>query len=122
MNIPKPIYANGQTATLLGNIKHPAHVKNLTASVGFAWITFVSTINPGIIIHTAAIKHVDSAEKQPLEMVKTNIIGSKNVIDTSGAGDGYNSTYISNFLLTANPLQSLQKASKVGAKKLARIG
>ncbi len=43
----------------------------------------VRKINPGIIIHTAAIKHVDSAEKQPLEMVKTNIIGSKNVIDTS---------------------------------------
>ena len=46
----------------------------------------------------------------------------KNVIDTSGAGDGYNSTYISNFLLTSNPLQSLQKASKVGAKIVMKKG
>ncbi len=43
----------------------------------------VRKINPGIIIHTAALKHVDSAEKQPLEMVKTNILGSKNIVDTS---------------------------------------
>ena len=38
---------------------------------------------PDIIIHSAAMKHVDSAEKQPMEMVKSNIIGSKNIIDVS---------------------------------------
>lgn len=43
----------------------------------------VRKINPQIIVHTAALKHVDSAEKQPIEMVKTNIVGSKNIIDIS---------------------------------------
>lgn len=39
--------------------------------------------NPDIIIHSAALKHVDTAEKQPIEMVKSNIIGSKNIIEVS---------------------------------------
>ena len=32
-------------------------------------------------IHTAAIKRIEVAEKQPMEAVKTNVIGSMNVID-----------------------------------------
>ena len=38
---------------------------------------------PDIVIHSAALKHVDTAEKQPIEMVKSNIIGSKNIIEVS---------------------------------------
>lgn len=38
-------------------------------------------IQPDIIIHAAALKHVDTAEKQPIEMVKSNIIGSTNIIE-----------------------------------------
>ena len=34
---------------------------------------------PQIVIHAAALKHVDTAEKQPIEMVKSNIIGTKNI-------------------------------------------
>ena len=44
---------------------------------------YVKKISPDIIIHAAAIKHVDSAEKHPYQMVKSNIIGSKNIIDVS---------------------------------------
>ena len=40
-------------------------------------------VKPDIIIHSAALKHVDSAEKQPIEMVNTNIVGSKNIIEVS---------------------------------------
>tara|TARA_B100000965_G_scaffold406187_1_gene443809 strand:+ start:1830 stop:2777 length:948 start_codon:yes stop_codon:yes gene_type:complete len=43
----------------------------------------IAKIKPQIIIHAAALKHVDTAEKQPIEMVKSNIIGSKNVIEAS---------------------------------------
>lgn len=43
----------------------------------------VYKVRPEIIIHSAALKHVDTAEKQPIELVKSNIIGSKNIIDTS---------------------------------------
>lgn len=34
-----------------------------------------------IIFHTAALKHVPSCEYNPFEAVKTNIIGSQNIID-----------------------------------------
>ncbi len=43
----------------------------------------IRLVKPDIIIHAAALKHVDSAEKQPIEMVKSNIVGSKNIIEIS---------------------------------------
>lgn len=36
-----------------------------------------------VIFHTAALKHVPSCEYNPFEAVKTNIIGSQNVIDAA---------------------------------------
>lgn len=36
-----------------------------------------------IVIHAAAVKHVDIAEYNPLEAIKTNIDGARNVIDAS---------------------------------------
>lgn len=40
----------------------------------------VGKIKPDIIIHTAALKHIDIAEKNPTEAVINNIIGSYNVV------------------------------------------
>lgn len=39
--------------------------------------------NVDIVIHTAALKHVPIAEYNPVEFVKTNILGSQNVIDAA---------------------------------------
>lgn len=36
-----------------------------------------------VIIHSAAIKQVDSAEYNPIEYVKTNVIGAQNIIECS---------------------------------------
>ncbi len=36
-----------------------------------------------IVIHAAAMKHVPAAETNPMECVKTNILGSQNVIDVA---------------------------------------
>ena len=33
------------------------------------------------IVHAAALKQVDTAEYNPLEFVKTNILGSQNIVD-----------------------------------------
>jgi len=41
------------------------------------------TKNVDILIHSAAIKHVPMAELNPFECVKTNILGSQNVIDAA---------------------------------------
>ena len=57
---------------ILGSVEDKFNLENV-----------IIKIKPDIIIHTAALKHVDSAEKQPLELVKSNIIGSKNIIDLS---------------------------------------
>ena len=40
-----------------------------------------------IIIHAAALKQVDSAEYNPTEYVKTNVIGSQNIIECSIQND-----------------------------------
>lgn len=39
--------------------------------------------NVDFVIHTAALKQVDTGEYNPMEFIKTNIIGSQNVIDAS---------------------------------------
>ncbi len=47
----------------------------------------VAKIKPDIIIHAAALKHVDTAEKQPSQAVLTNIIGTYNLIQASIKSD-----------------------------------
>lgn len=36
-----------------------------------------------IIVHAAALKHIDVGEYNPFEFIKTNIVGSQNVVDVS---------------------------------------
>ena len=43
--------------------------------------------NVDIVIHAAALKQVDTAEYNPNEFIKTNIIGAQNVIDASIQND-----------------------------------
>lgn len=43
----------------------------------------IEKVKPDIIIHAAALKHVDTAEKQPSQAVLTNIIGSYNVVQSA---------------------------------------
>jgi len=40
-------------------------------------------INPDIIIHAAALKHVDTAEKQPIKAITSNIMGSYNIMEAA---------------------------------------
>jgi FlaA1/EpsC-like NDP-sugar epimerase len=39
--------------------------------------------NIDVVIHTAAMKHVDVSEYNPFEAVKTNVVGLQNVVDTA---------------------------------------
>ena len=34
------------------------------------------------VIHAAALKHVNLGEYNPMEVVKTNIVGAQNIVDT----------------------------------------
>jgi len=47
----------------------------------------VARTSPDIILHAAAIKHVDTAERQPQQTININIVGSANVIKSSIAAD-----------------------------------
>lgn len=41
------------------------------------------TKNIDLIIHAAALKHVPPSEKEPMEFIKTNILGTKNICDSA---------------------------------------
>lgn len=43
----------------------------------------MATQDIDIIIHAAAIKHIDKAEYNPFEAIKTNVLGSQNVIEAA---------------------------------------
>jgi len=40
-------------------------------------------VKPDIVIHAAAVKHINLAEKQPIQTCKVNIVGSLNIIEAS---------------------------------------
>mgnify|MGYP001200409736 FL=1 len=43
----------------------------------------IRIVRPKILIHAAALKHVDTAEKQPSLAIKSNMIGSLNIIESA---------------------------------------
>jgi 2-dehydro-3-deoxygluconokinase len=53
-------------------------------------------------------------------MIKNKLL--KKVVDTSGAGDGYNAAYLSNFLKNYDPQKALGCASRIGAKIVMKKG
>ncbi len=59
-----------QVEIILGSVEDRNNLENI-----------ILKVKPHIIIHAAALKHVDTAEKQPIEMVKSNILGTKNIIE-----------------------------------------
>jgi|TARA_B100000029_G_scaffold516196_1_gene627575 UDP-N-acetylglucosamine 4,6-dehydratase len=40
-------------------------------------------VKPDIVVHAAAVKHINLAEKQPIQTCKVNIVGSLNIIEAS---------------------------------------
>ena len=42
----------------------------------------IANLNIDIVIHAAALKHVDTAEKQPSQAIKINLFGTLNVLET----------------------------------------
>ena len=53
-------------------------------------------------------------------IIKNNLI--KKILDSSGAGDGYNAAYLSNFLENHDPKKALENAAKIGAKIVMKKG
>jgi UDP-N-acetylglucosamine 4,6-dehydratase len=70
MNREFPYEPGGRMRYFLGDIRDLPRLK--TAMVGV-----------DIVIHAAALKQVPAAEYNPFEFIKTNVLGSQNVIDAS---------------------------------------
>lgn len=63
------------------------------------------------VIHTAALKHVATGENQPLETIKTNINGTKNVVDACNK-------YVAYMVLLSTD-KAVQPVNLYGASKMA---
>ncbi len=72
--------------------------------------------NVNIVIHAAAMKHVSASEYNPIEAIKTNIIGAENVINTS-IDAGVKKIIALSTDKAANPL-NLYGATKLCSDKL----
>jgi FlaA1/EpsC-like NDP-sugar epimerase len=64
-----------------------------------------------IVIHTAAMKHVDISEYNPFEAIKTNVLGLQNVIDASIDAS------VEKFVFTSSD-KSVNPANTMGTTKL----
>ena len=69
-----------------------------------------------IVIHAAAMKHVPAAEQNPMECVKTNILGAQNVIDAA-LDNNVNQVVALSTDKSANPI-NVYGASKLMLEKL----
>lgn len=57
---------------LIGNVRDRAQM-----------FEYFETYRPEIVFHAAALKHVPIVERQPLEGLKTNVLGTRNVADAA---------------------------------------
>jgi len=72
--------------------------------------------NIDIVVHAAALKHVPAAEYNPMECVKTNILGAQNVIEAA-LNSGVNKVIALSTDKAANPI-NIYGASKLVSDKL----
>lgn len=69
-----------------------------------------------IVVHAAALKHVDLAEYNPFECIKTNVMGAENVVNAAIAA-GVDHVCALSTDKAANPI-NLYGASKLAADKI----
>jgi UDP-N-acetylglucosamine 4,6-dehydratase len=72
--------------------------------------------NVDYLVHSAALKHIHSGEYNPFEVIKTNVMGTQNVIDAAN----HNNIPKSIFLSTDKAVSpiNLYGATKLAAEKL----
>ncbi len=69
-NLRNEIGANSRLRWFIGDIRDIERLKRALHGIDF-------------VIHAAALKQVDTGEYNPMEFIKTNVLGSQNVIDAS---------------------------------------
>jgi FlaA1/EpsC-like NDP-sugar epimerase len=96
--------APGAVKAVLCDVRSAASVERL-----------LGTIEPDVVFHAAALKHVPICELQPAEAVLTNVVGTKNLLGAAAAAG------VSRFVLISTD-KAVQPVSVMGAtKRLAEI-
>ena len=68
--------------------EHP-NVKNYTGNIeDEGWMVLIfKAVKPDVVIHAAAMKHINIAEENPIQACESNVIGSINIIKASILAD-----------------------------------
>ena len=70
-------------------IREHSNVKNFIGNIedeGFLMRVF-NSVKPDVVIHAAAMKHINIAEENPIQTCQSNVIGSINIINASIMND-----------------------------------
>ncbi len=92
---------------IVGDVRDPYSVKRAMSGVHF-------------VCHTAALKHVTVGEENPLEFIKTNILGTANVIDAAEHSASVERMIVLSTDKAAGPV-NLYGATKMCAEKLVAV-
>lgn len=65
-----------EVVALIGNVRDRGQI-----------FRYFETYRPNFVFHAAALKHVPIVERQPLEGLKTNVLGTRNVADAAKSVD-----------------------------------
>jgi O-antigen biosynthesis protein WbqV len=72
----KKEFPKSHVESILGNVRDVNHLKRL-----------LTTLKPDVVIHAAALKHVDLTEENWQEAIKTNVFGTANVLEAADYAD-----------------------------------
>ena len=97
------LYSQGPLRFLIGDIRERNRLKKAMENID-------------IVFHAAALKHVHLSEYNPFEAVKTNIIGTQNVVDAA-LDAGVEKVIVISTDKAANPL-GVMGATKLVSEKL----
>src|SRR3989338_4031259 len=101
---------------LLENLNHPKNLRLMIGDVRDQERLKLAFRNVDIVFHAAALKHVPLCEYNPFEAVKTNIVGTQNVIEAARSAGASHVIGISTDKV-AEP-ESVLGVSKLMAEKL----
>lgn len=101
---------------LLEKLDHPQNLRALIGDIREKDRLNFAMKDVDVVFHAAALKHVPFCEYNPYEAVKTNIIGSQNIIDTA-LQNGVKKVIAISTDKAANP-RNVMGASKLMMEKL----